>query len=312
MESRAALAWKGHKDPLDSVIQFHGKEHIPKCLLTLTDSRNVFHSSCSLIGMAVGSSGRSASRPGQEKPLNSSHLCPELWCLSSQTQRAPACTGGPLVLPVVWGESPAVLSVTNPEGSALVSGCPCPGPCSPETPVPRAFVTLSGMWWQPREQGELGTGAVPGTDPGQVSVSLGGWPHTWVQAGSGSQVLHFVPPESSCPPWGFPAGLWQRREQNQTCSSRGHCWPWSLCCAIGPWHFAAVTAAATPAGGCVPLAALPSPTTSSSGASVPSWECLLGMCLSPGSILLFQSRQAPELLGFSASGLDCRSPWKEG
>lgn len=46
-----------------------------------------------------------SSLSGQENPLNSSHLCQKLWCLSSQTQGAPAlpaCTGGPLVLPMVW------------------------------------------------------------------------------------------------------------------------------------------------------------------------------------------------------------------
>ncbi|XP_077035628.1 uncharacterized protein LOC143694287 isoform X2 [Agelaius phoeniceus] len=36
---------------------------------------------------------------GQEKPLNSCHLCPELWSLSSQTQRAPAALEGPCSCP---------------------------------------------------------------------------------------------------------------------------------------------------------------------------------------------------------------------
>lgn len=84
---------------------------------------------------------------GQENPLNLSHLCQKLWCLSSQSQWAlapPACTGGPLVLPVVWDESPIV-----PRGG-------CPGPCSAqhlrhrESPVHRG--SLSGMWQQPQEQ----------------------------------------------------------------------------------------------------------------------------------------------------------------
>ncbi|XP_053837577.1 uncharacterized protein LOC128809543 [Vidua macroura] len=62
---------------------------------------------------------------GQEKPLNSSHLCPKLWCLSSQTQRAPACTGGPLVLPVVWDAgiaSGCVLS-SHCRGLPGLNGC---------------------------------------------------------------------------------------------------------------------------------------------------------------------------------------------
>nr|XP_041571406.1 uncharacterized protein LOC121469813 isoform X2 [Taeniopygia guttata]XP_041571407.1 uncharacterized protein LOC121469813 isoform X3 [Taeniopygia guttata] len=43
---------------------------------------------------------------GQEKSLNSSHLCQKLQCLSSQSQEASApggCTGGLLVLPTLWG-----------------------------------------------------------------------------------------------------------------------------------------------------------------------------------------------------------------
>lgn len=43
-------------------------------------------------------------------------------------------------------------------------------------------------------------------------------------------------PGSFCPPWSFPAGMWQRREQNETCSCHGHCWPLSLCCAISLWN----------------------------------------------------------------------------
>nr|XP_041571408.1 uncharacterized protein LOC121469813 isoform X4 [Taeniopygia guttata]XP_041571409.1 uncharacterized protein LOC121469813 isoform X4 [Taeniopygia guttata]XP_041571410.1 uncharacterized protein LOC121469813 isoform X4 [Taeniopygia guttata] len=42
---------------------------------------------------------------GQEKSLNSSHLCQKLQCLSSQSQEASApggCTGGLLVLPTLW------------------------------------------------------------------------------------------------------------------------------------------------------------------------------------------------------------------
>lgn len=97
-----------------------------------------------------------SSLSGQEKPLNSSHLCPKLWCWSSQAQGAPAppaALEGPWSCPCC-GVSPQL----SPEGSALVSGCPCPAPCSPqspghrESPVPRAFGPLSGMWWQPREQ----------------------------------------------------------------------------------------------------------------------------------------------------------------
>lgn len=61
---------------------------------------------------------------------------------------------------------------------------------------------------------EVRTGAVSGTDPGQVGVSLWGWSHTLSLSRIRVQVLHFVHPESFCPPWRFPAGMWQLREQN--------------------------------------------------------------------------------------------------
>lgn len=31
------VAWKGHKDPLGSLIPSHGKEHVQNCLLTLME-----------------------------------------------------------------------------------------------------------------------------------------------------------------------------------------------------------------------------------------------------------------------------------
>lgn len=60
-----------------------------------------------------------------------------------------ACTGGPLVLPVVWGKSPVV-----PRG--ICSGFRLSLPWSlqcPEGALSKvAFATLSGMWQQPWEQ----------------------------------------------------------------------------------------------------------------------------------------------------------------
>ncbi|KAM4753996.1 uncharacterized protein ACIQIH_005532 isoform 1-T3 [Cyanocitta cristata] len=81
--------------------------------------------------------------------LNLSHLCQKLWCLSSQTQGAlapPACTGGPLVLPVVWDESPSC-----PQ-RGLPWSLQCPAAETERALSKGAFGTLSGMWQQPQEQ----------------------------------------------------------------------------------------------------------------------------------------------------------------
>ncbi|XP_041900238.1 uncharacterized protein LOC121671942 isoform X3 [Corvus kubaryi] len=55
----AALPGRGHRRGCSGL----GAKNIQNCHLTLTDSRNVFHSSCFGMGMAVGSSGRTREVP---------------------------------------------------------------------------------------------------------------------------------------------------------------------------------------------------------------------------------------------------------
>ncbi|XP_031968613.1 uncharacterized protein LOC116445756 isoform X1 [Corvus moneduloides] len=55
----AALPGRGHRGGCSGL----GAKNIQNCHLTLTDSRNVFHSSCFGMGMAVGSSGRTREVP---------------------------------------------------------------------------------------------------------------------------------------------------------------------------------------------------------------------------------------------------------
>lgn len=59
VESRGGLAWKGPpRSFILSLLSDSTAKNIQSSHLTLTDSRNVFRSSCFGMGMAVGSSGR--------------------------------------------------------------------------------------------------------------------------------------------------------------------------------------------------------------------------------------------------------------
>ncbi|XP_031978862.1 uncharacterized protein LOC116450451 isoform X3 [Corvus moneduloides] len=59
----AALPGRGHRGGCSGL----GAKNIQNCHLTLTDSRNVFHSSCFGMGMAVGSSGRTSTQTQQRE-----------------------------------------------------------------------------------------------------------------------------------------------------------------------------------------------------------------------------------------------------
>ncbi|RLW10111.1 hypothetical protein DV515_00002528 [Chloebia gouldiae] len=64
------LLWLGREHRIiDTLWSDCTAKNIPDCLLTLVDSRSVFHSSCLGMAVAVGSSGRSSWRPA-EKHLN--------------------------------------------------------------------------------------------------------------------------------------------------------------------------------------------------------------------------------------------------
>ncbi|XP_031950533.1 uncharacterized protein LOC116437077 isoform X3 [Corvus moneduloides] len=64
MESQAGLAWKGPPRSFTlCLLSGSTAKTIQNCHLTLTDSRNAFHSSCFAMGMAVGSSGRTREVP---------------------------------------------------------------------------------------------------------------------------------------------------------------------------------------------------------------------------------------------------------
>ncbi|XP_041875851.1 uncharacterized protein LOC121660540 isoform X4 [Corvus kubaryi] len=59
----AALPGRGHRGGCSGL----GAKNIQNCHLTPTDSRNVFHSSCFGMGMAVGSSGRTGTQTQQRE-----------------------------------------------------------------------------------------------------------------------------------------------------------------------------------------------------------------------------------------------------
>ncbi|XP_031976482.1 uncharacterized protein LOC116449259 isoform X1 [Corvus moneduloides] len=63
----AALPGRGHRGGCSGL----GAKNIQNCHLTLTDSRNVFHSSCFGMGMAVGSSGRTSTQTQQRESWRS-------------------------------------------------------------------------------------------------------------------------------------------------------------------------------------------------------------------------------------------------
>lgn len=103
------------------------------------------------------------------------------------------------------------------------------------------------------------TGAVFETDQGSSVFTCGGSlaPHAELKRDQGDRCCILGTLRVSLPLGDFLQG-WGRAGSRinpaPPVGTAGLC----LCCAISPWEFAA--AAATPAGGCVLLAALPSPT----------------------------------------------------
>lgn len=159
-------------------------------------------------------------------------------------------------------------------------------------------------WWQLREQ--LGAGAVSGADPGQGSADLGGLaPHAELRQDQGHRCCILCTLRVSVPPGHFLPG----------CGSAG-----SRINPAAPVAIAGLCLSAVPSERGHLLLSLPLPPPG----AVSSWQPFpapTGAPVVPLGLLggfagngphpwedPFVPEQTPELLGFSASGLGCRSP----